>query len=223
MTSISIHIIANQRPHHDDRSTLQCFIRVLCPHLIRNVQSRRRIDSSSIIAHPVNSDLHTWERTLKCYAKNSTFIHWKSIWIFLITSNWDWFYHFSQFLFMKNLKNKMLAGLWLVGEVDNHVAIYGYKVAESFSAFPRRSCLNFAGEFQALQPVPLTTFKAADEPLASCMMVHFRVFVFCVTQALPVIFLCLYFCSEITSLLYEIICTTIFHRRRLSFITKYIA
>ena len=27
-----------------------------------------------------------------------------------------------------------LAGLWLVGEVDNHVAIYGSKVAEGFSA-----------------------------------------------------------------------------------------
>ena len=25
--------------------------------------------------HPVNSDLHTWERSLKCYAKNSTYIY----------------------------------------------------------------------------------------------------------------------------------------------------
>ena len=33
-----------------------------------------------------------------------------------------------------------LAGLLLVGEVDNHVAIYGSKVAEGFSAFQRRSC-----------------------------------------------------------------------------------
>ena len=33
----------------------------------RNVQSRRRIDSSSIIAHPVNSYSPTWERSLKCY------------------------------------------------------------------------------------------------------------------------------------------------------------
>ena len=33
-----------------------------------------------------------------------------------------------------------LAGLWLVGEMDNHVAIYGSKVAEGFSAFQRRSC-----------------------------------------------------------------------------------
>ena len=30
------------------------------------------------------------------------------------------------------------AGLWLVGKVDNHVAIYGSKVAEGFSAFQRR-------------------------------------------------------------------------------------
>ena len=33
-----------------------------------------------------------------------------------------------------------LAGLWLVGEMDNHVGIYGSKVAEGFSAFQRRSC-----------------------------------------------------------------------------------
>ena len=75
MMSISIHIIANQSSYHDDKSTLQCFIHVFCPPLIRNVRSRRRIDSSSIIAHSVNSDLHTWARSLKCYAKNSTYIY----------------------------------------------------------------------------------------------------------------------------------------------------
>ena len=36
-----------------------------------------------------------------------------------------------------------LAGLWLVGEVDNRVGIYGSKVAEGFSAFQRRSCYKF--------------------------------------------------------------------------------
>ena len=75
MTFILIHIIANQISYHEDNSILQCFIRVLCPQLIRKVRSRPRIDSSSIIAHPVNSDLHTWERSLKCYAKNSTYIY----------------------------------------------------------------------------------------------------------------------------------------------------
>ena len=76
MTSISIHIIANQSSYHDDKSTLQCFTCVFCPQLIRNVRSRRRIDRSSIIAHSVNSDLsHTWEGSLKCYAKNSTYIY----------------------------------------------------------------------------------------------------------------------------------------------------
>ena len=34
-----------------------------------------------------------------------------------------------------------LAGLWLVGEMDNHVGTYGSKVADGFSAFQRRSCL----------------------------------------------------------------------------------
>ena len=33
-----------------------------------------------------------------------------------------------------------LVGLWLVGEMDNHVGIYGSKVAEGFPAFQRRSC-----------------------------------------------------------------------------------
>ena len=39
------------------------------------------------------------------------------------------------------LNFQKLAGLRLVGEVDNHVAIYGSKVAEHFSAFQCRSCL----------------------------------------------------------------------------------
>ena len=65
----------------------------------------------------------------------------------------DFLYQFNlrliaqQFLFMKCLKKKTgfydfqkLAGLWLVGEMDNHDGIYGSKVAEGFSAFQRRSC-----------------------------------------------------------------------------------
>ena len=36
-----------------------------------------------------------------------------------------------------------MAGLWLDGEVDNHVAIYGSKVAEGFSAFQCRSCIRW--------------------------------------------------------------------------------
>ena len=108
-----VHIdtyIANQSSYHDDKSTLQCFTCVFCPQLIRNVRSRPHIDSSSIIAHPVNSDLHTWERSLKCYAKNSTYIY---IYLYDALDNryafstWDWLHHFSQFLFMKSLKKKM--------------------------------------------------------------------------------------------------------------------
>ena len=60
----------------------------------------RRIDSSSIIAHPVNFQ---WERLLEYYAKNSTYIYiciWrsrKSIRILYISSTWDWLHHFSVF------------------------------------------------------------------------------------------------------------------------------
>ena len=38
------------------------------------------------------------------------------------------------------LNFQKLAGLWLVGEVDKHVAIFGSKVAEGFSVYQRRSC-----------------------------------------------------------------------------------
>ena len=115
MMSISIHIIANQSSYHDDKSTLQCVIRVFCPQLIRNVRSHRRIDCSSIIAHPVNSDLHTRERSWKCYAKNSTYIY-IYVCIYYALDNR---YGFSisvqpgidcttfQFLFMRSLKKKM--------------------------------------------------------------------------------------------------------------------
>ena len=40
----------------------------------------------------------------------------------------------------KNFFFQKLAGLWLVGEVVNHVGLYGSKVAEGCSAFQRRSC-----------------------------------------------------------------------------------
>ena len=39
-------------------------------------------------------------------------------------------------------KNQKLAGLWLAGEMVNHVGIYGSKAAEGLSAFQRRFCLN---------------------------------------------------------------------------------
>ena len=93
MTSISIHIFANQSSYHDDKSTLQCFSCVFCPQLIRNVRSRRRIESSSIIAHPVNSDLLTWERLLKRYAKNSTYIYY--IYMTLLIIDMDFLYQFN--------------------------------------------------------------------------------------------------------------------------------
>ena len=41
-----------------------------------------------------------------------------------------------------------MAGLWLAGEVVNHVGIYGSKAAEGLSAFQRRSCLYNVGDEQ---------------------------------------------------------------------------
>ena len=56
VTFISIHINANQILHHDDKSILYSLTHTLGPQLLRNLRTRRRIDSSSIIAHPVNFD-----------------------------------------------------------------------------------------------------------------------------------------------------------------------
>ena len=57
-----------------------------------------------------------------------------------ISTTWD-FTTFHNFLPMFKKKIQKLAGLWLAGEVVNHVGIYGSKAAEGLSAFQRRSCL----------------------------------------------------------------------------------
>ena len=134
--------IANQKSYHDEKSTWQCFTCVFCPRLIRNVRSRRRFDSSPIIAYPVNFDIQRG-RSLKCDAKNSTYIY-------ILIDRYhplDNRYGFSisvQLEIFSMLKKQnvfqKLAGLWLVGEVVNHVGLYGSKVAEGCSAFERRSC-----------------------------------------------------------------------------------
>ena len=51
-------------------------------------------------------------------------------------------HHFSQFRRKKKKKDfQKLAGLWLAGEIIDHIGIYGSKVAEGLSAFQRHSCL----------------------------------------------------------------------------------
>ena len=105
------------------------------------------MDSASIIAHLVNL---RWERSLKCYAKNLTYT---DIYVYDALDNLYGFsisvqpeiaplftVSFNEMFEKKKKDFQKLAGLWLVGEMDNHVAIYGSKVAEGFSAFQRRSC-----------------------------------------------------------------------------------
>ena len=122
------------------------------------MRGRRRIDSSSIIAHPVN-----FETSLKCDAKNSTYIC-----IYIYIRPLDNRYRFCIsvqpeidcttfhiFLFEKKkcfLKFQKLTGLWLAGVVVNHVGIYGSKVAEGLSAFQRRSCLSYRISFISYYP-----------------------------------------------------------------------
>ena len=53
-----------------------------------------------------------------------------------ITPLFSLFFHCKKCVFFFKF-----GGLWLVGEVVNHVGLYGSKVAEGWSAFQRRSCL----------------------------------------------------------------------------------
>ena len=47
---------------------------------------------------------------------------------------------FHSFNVKKKKNFKKLAGLWLAGEMVDHIGIYGSKVAEGLMAFQRRSC-----------------------------------------------------------------------------------
>ena len=65
-------------------------------------------------------------------------------WLFLEPWYARW-YEYEIFIFQCFKKEKgfqKFAGLWLAGEVVNHVGIYGSKAAEGLSAFQRRSCFN---------------------------------------------------------------------------------
>ena len=60
--------------------------------------------------------------------------------LMLLLISWTWggtIFHNYISMFKKKIK---MAGLWLAGEVVNHVGIYGSKAAEGLSAFQRRSC-----------------------------------------------------------------------------------
>ena len=62
----------------------------------------------------------------------------------LVLTNSTWkcntFHNFLSMLEKKDFQT--LAGLWLAGEVVNHIGIYGFKAAEGLSAFQHRSCDN---------------------------------------------------------------------------------
>ena len=108
---------------------------------------RRRIYSSFVIAHPVNSD--TLGEIVKMLCQEL------DIYMTLLIIDMDFLYQFNLGLiaqlftvfFMKCLKKKCFLKLSKVGRSvigwrsDTHVAIYGSRVAKGFSAFQRRSCL----------------------------------------------------------------------------------
>ena len=80
---------------------------------------------------------------------------------FVITSLLRGFFQCKKKVFQK------LAGLWLVGEVVNHVGLYGSKVAEGCSAFQRRSCLlkcSFRRRSKKISKVRVTGLCAGNSP-----------------------------------------------------------
>ena len=107
-----------------------------------------RIDSSSIIAHPVNFYIYR-ERSLKCDAKNSTYIYiyicvciYVYIYITLSIINLR-LHHFSQFLFnVKKMVFKIFKSWqiydWLAKRC-NPAGLYGSKASDGCSAFQGRS------------------------------------------------------------------------------------
>ena len=155
MTFISIHIIANQNSCHVDKSAQQCLTRVICPQLIKNVRTRRRIDSSSIIAHPVNFAIYTCTQARNMKPRSRYMCRYTYIDIALSIITWILLYRLatvnhvailSGFQCFKEVFQK-LADMWLVGEVVNHVGLYGCKAAESYSAFQHRCC-NYHNEIR---------------------------------------------------------------------------
>ena len=130
---------------------VKCFTSLFCPRLVRNVWSRWCFDSSSIIAHPVNFDIHS--DTVGEIIK----MGFQELDIYLSIYIYRYYplgnrYGFSisvqpeitpLFIFFSMLKKnafQKFAGLWLDGEVVNHVELYGSMAAEGCSAFQRRSC-----------------------------------------------------------------------------------
>ena len=105
---------------------------LLCPRLIRNVRSRRHIDSPFIFAHPVNFDIQR-ERTLKCDGNNSTHI---SIYYPL-----DNRYGFS---ISVQLEITPLSVVSFFSTSKNRFQnFHESKAAECCSVFQRRSCVFF--------------------------------------------------------------------------------
>ena len=152
MTSISIYIIANQSSYHDDKSTLQCFTCVFCLPTDQKCAESSTYWQFFYYRPPGKFRFTHLGEIVKMLCQELDIY----IYIYDTLDNRYWFsisvqhgigcttFHsfFSWKVWKKNAywNFQKLAGLWLVGEVDNHVAIYGSKVAEGFSAFQRRSC-----------------------------------------------------------------------------------
>ena len=96
----------------------------------------------------------------------------------LMLISWTWgCTTFHNFLECK--KKKKLAGLWLAGEVVNHVGIYGSKAAEGLSAFQRRSCSWSANKFSNKNNLHFTQmpsiFLAVNSSPPSAANMHQRI------------------------------------------------
>ena len=124
MLATSFQLITRLRP--------DCFtfsntyhVNIVCIDILKIVNWKCTV---SVIIHN-NSSLSSGSR----YCKPEVTAWWKVIITVFYT-------HFLSNVLKKNVFQK-LAGLWIVGEVVNHVGLYRSKVAEGCSAFQRRSCV----------------------------------------------------------------------------------
>ena len=145
--------IANQKSYHDEKSNNSVLHAFSVPDWSEmcGVVGVLTILPLLPTQYTAGEIVKIWCQEFDIYLLANIYIYiYRFIDITLSISDMDFLYQFNLRLhhfwgfFFSMLRKKLffqkLAGLWLVGEVVNHVGLYGSKVAEGCSAFQRRSC-----------------------------------------------------------------------------------
>ena len=114
-------------------------------------------------------------------------------------------HHFSQFQRIKKIQK--LAGLWLAGEMVDHIGIYGSKVAEGLSAFQHRSCSDIFNMSDAWDSCDLTIWMPIIFSNQSLNKNNFRNITsvtfskskFSLTWLMPDVFMSCFWCNFIVT------------------------